>query len=202
MTSAYNSESTIIDCLRHGEPEGGRMYRGGGTDHPLSELGWSQMQTSVKEANCDWQAIISSPMKRCKEFAKHLAESNGIPLQVIDNFREAGYGDWEGLTPQEIIDKSEQAYWQFFKDPINCRPQNSESLQSFTPRIQSALNHVLEEYKGQHVLLISHLGVTRAIMNIVLDMPLKSQQLIDLPYAGMIRVINDKKGLRLVFNPK
>lgn len=24
---------TVIDLLRHGEPEGGRMYRGGGVDH-------------------------------------------------------------------------------------------------------------------------------------------------------------------------
>ena len=29
---------TVIDLLRHGEPEGGHMYRGGGVDHVQSRL--------------------------------------------------------------------------------------------------------------------------------------------------------------------
>ncbi|MEE9327466.1 MAG: hypothetical protein V3U71_09255 [Cocleimonas sp.] len=45
---------------------------------------------------------------------------------------------------------------------------------------------------------MSHLAVTRAIIGIVLGMPLASQQLIDMPFAGMLRMINDRKGLRLV----
>jgi len=69
---------TVIDLLRHGEPEGGRMYRGGGVDHALSEAGWQQMHASVErrveDNQDDWSAIISSPMLRCKEFSTHLAK--------------------------------------------------------------------------------------------------------------------------------
>jgi hypothetical protein len=36
-----------LDLLRHGEPEGGRLYRGNLLDNPLSEKGWQQMQASV-----------------------------------------------------------------------------------------------------------------------------------------------------------
>lgn len=34
---------TLIDLIRHGEPAGGRRYRGHGLDDPLTEKGWSQM---------------------------------------------------------------------------------------------------------------------------------------------------------------
>lgn len=188
---------TIIDLLRHGEPEGGRMYRGGGTDHDLSESGWDQMHKSVEKNHAEWSAIVASPMLRCKEFAHHLAEQKNIPVQVIENLREAGYGSWEGRTPAEIKADSEEDYWEFFADPVNRRPENAEPLEFFTPRINEAFADVLREYQGQHVLLISHLAVTRAIIGIILGMPLASQQLIDMPFAGMLRVINDRKGLRI-----
>ncbi|MEE9327467.1 MAG: histidine phosphatase family protein [Cocleimonas sp.] len=120
---------TVIDLIRHGEPEGGRMYRGGGTDHALSEDGWKQMLASDEGRNEDWSAIVSSPMLRCKGFATHLAKKKDIPLEIIENLREAGYGDWEGLTPSAIKEESEEEYWQFFSDPVNCRPTNAEPLE-------------------------------------------------------------------------
>ncbi len=196
------SNKTIIDLLRHGEPEGGRMYRGGGTDHALSEAGWEQMHASIKKREdkdeADWQAIISSPMLRCKEFSTHLAEEKNISIQIIENLREAGYGSWEGRTPAAIKEASEEEYWEFFADPVNSRPADAEPLEFFTPRINEVFGEVLTKHQGQHVLLVSHLAVTRAIIGIVLGMPLASQQLIDMPFAGMLRIINDRKGLRIL----
>ena len=195
-------KTTIIDVLRHGEPEGGQMYRGGGTDHLLSKSGWAQMQASItKRKNNDednWEVVVSSPMLRCKDFANEIAKEREIPITFHESFREASYGDWEGKRPSEIIESSEKQYWDFFKDPINCRPPNSEPLDSFTSRIDTVFTTVLDDHEGKHVLLVAHLAVTRAIINKVLGMPLSAQQRIDMPFAGMIRIINDRKGLRLL----
>jgi broad specificity phosphatase PhoE len=193
-----NQTTTIIDILRHGEPEGGTMYRGGGTDHHLSKTGWQQMRHSVEANPADWSAIISSPMLRCYEFAQQLGASKKIPVEVVENFREAGYGKWEGRTATEIFHESEEDYWNFFDDPVNNRPENAELLEFFTPRVNDAFGKILTAYEGEHVLLVTHLGVTRAILGIILGMPLASQQLIDMPFAGMLRVINDRKGLRIL----
>jgi hypothetical protein len=35
---------TLIDLIRHGQPEGGRRIRGNGCDDPLSPLGWDRWQ--------------------------------------------------------------------------------------------------------------------------------------------------------------
>ena len=40
-------DDTIIDLIRHGQPQGGSVYRGHGVDDPLSELGWQQMWKAV-----------------------------------------------------------------------------------------------------------------------------------------------------------
>jgi len=37
---------TTLDLMRHGEPVGGRRYRGQ-MDDPLSEKGWAQMRNAV-----------------------------------------------------------------------------------------------------------------------------------------------------------
>ena len=192
-------KTTIIDLIRHGEPEGGSMYRGGGTDHPLSEAGWVQMKDSVQKNQADWSGIISSPMLRCKNFANDLAEKQGIPIELIENLREAGYGDWEGRTSDEIRSDPEQDYWQFMADPVNSRPKNAEPLDTFTQRIREVLMQVFHDYEGQHILLVSHTAVMRAICGIILDFPLASQQLLEIPFAGMMRVIQDRKGLRILF---
>lgn len=39
---------TRFDLIRHGEPEGGRKFRGS-TDHPLSQDGWAQMRYAVQD---------------------------------------------------------------------------------------------------------------------------------------------------------
>jgi len=57
----------IVDLLRHGEPVGGRRYRGQ-TDDPLSDKGWKQMWTAVAGQQ-PWQVIVTSTLSRCREFA-------------------------------------------------------------------------------------------------------------------------------------
>ena len=195
---------TMIDLLRHGEPIGGRMYRGGETDHPLSEAGNLQMWDSIapyilEGSSVPWQAVVSSPMLRCREFSQVFSAKYKLPLVIKEDFQEASYGSWEGRTPDEIEANNYDEYWAFFNDPVNCRPEGAEPLKEFTERIANVLNEVLREYQGQHILLVSHLAVTRAIIAVVLSLSLANQQLIDLPFAGMLRLIKDKKGLRILF---
>ena len=40
--------NTTIDLIRHGEPVGGRKYRGQ-IDDPLSDKGWTQMRQAVAD---------------------------------------------------------------------------------------------------------------------------------------------------------
>ena len=73
---------STIDLLRHGEPDGGLCYRGDGVDDPLSERGWAEMWAAVGEFS-DWTHVISSPLERCRGFAKAVAERSEYVVDIL-----------------------------------------------------------------------------------------------------------------------
>ena len=76
MTS--QAEFTCIDFLRHGECEGGEIFRGSGSDVALTNKGWQQMRDSVQDMAC-WDSIITSPLQRCRRFASEQSGRLAIP---------------------------------------------------------------------------------------------------------------------------
>jgi len=154
---------TVIDLIRHGEPVGGRRYRGHSIDDPLTEKGWAQMWNAVGEYHA-WNHIITSPLQRCRAFAHALAERHGIDVTVEPRFKEVGFGAWEGLSHDEVKIGRAAEYQAFLKDPVNCRPQGAEPLDGFIQRVSSAYEETIERYRGSHFLIVAHAGVMRAIV--------------------------------------
>lgn len=154
---------TIIDLIRHGEPAGGRRYRGHGVDDPLTEKGWLQMWTAVSEHK-SWQHIVTSPLLRCREFAHALGERHSIPVTVEPRFKEVGFGEWEGLSHDAVKIDRIDAYRAFLRDPVNCRPQGAEPLDDFVRRVSSAYDETLTRHQGRHYLIVAHAGVIRAMI--------------------------------------
>lgn len=154
---------TVIDLIRHGEPVGGRRYRGHAIDDPLTEKGWSQMWNAVGDSH-PWQQIISSPLQRCHAFAAALGEKYRISVDVEPQFREVGFGVWEGLSHDDIKINRAGEYQRFLNDPVHHRPQDAEALDGFIHRVSTAYHATIARYQGQHCLIVTHAGVMRAII--------------------------------------
>ncbi len=163
--------TTYIDVIRHGEPVGGRRYRGYNIDDPLTEKGWAQMRAAVPESP-QWQHIVSSPLKRCLEFSQELANDLQIPFSIEDNMKEIGFGDWEGKTPEEILAEDSEALNLFYIDPVNNRPKGAAPLDTFSERVWNAYQSIIKNDQGKHVLVVAHAGVARAITANILKMSL------------------------------
>lgn len=185
-------QQTLVDMLRHGEPVGGRKYRGH-IDDPLSEKGWQQMRNAVAE-KCPWDLIVSSPLSRCISFAKEQVARHKIPLVVDDRFMEIAFGEWEGKTADEISQNDPDAVMNFYRDPEKYRPQDAEILSDFQSRVINAWNELIKEYTDKHILLITHAGVMRMVLRQILNMPLESMYRIQVPNAGITRIQIDGKG--------
>ena len=99
------AEFTCIDFLRHGECEGGEIFRGSGSDVALTDKGWQQMRGSVQELS-GWDSIITSPLQRCRRFATEQSERLSIPLTENTNWREIHFGDWEGRLMADVWKES------------------------------------------------------------------------------------------------
>jgi alpha-ribazole phosphatase len=177
---------TTIDFIRHGEPVGGRKYRGQ-IDDPLSEKGWSQMRAAVGEYP-HWSRIVSSPLLRCRAFAEDLAGRHGLPLHFDERLKEVGFGAWEGKTADQLNAEDPQQLPSFKADPVNARPAGAESLQNFFNRVAAGIEALLQNHAEEHVLVVCHAGVIRMAMAHGLCIPLENAYRIDVPSAGLSRL--------------
>jgi len=160
--------TTIIDFIRHGEPVGGRRYRGCGIDDSLSALGWQQMWRNVSPQP-SWQRVISSPLCRCHAFATALATRHALPLEIRTAFKEVGFGSWEGRNRSELRQQDPVAFEAFYHDPIEYRPPGAEALQDFGQRIGKAYQQLLDDFPRQHLLVVAHSCVIRAAIGHILQ---------------------------------
>ena len=183
--------TTIIDMIRHGEPEGGPKFRGS-QDDPLSDKGWQQMQAAIT-AEDHWDAIVSSPMTRCLHFAEKLAEQRQIPLHIEEDLREIGFGEWEGLTGEQVQQRYGDQLNRFWQDAINHIPPGGEPVHDFYQRVMQGFNRWQEELAGQKILIVCHGGVIRMVLADILGIPLeKSFTGFAVPYACRSRLQIDQ----------
>lgn len=189
----------VVDVLRHGEPVGGRRYRGNGIDDPLSRAGEAQMWRAVGELR-PWDRIVSSPMRRCHDFAQALAAEMGLAVAVEPRFREVGFGAWEGRTADQVRAADPEGFERFYRDPLRCRPPGAEPLEDFTARVGAAFEALAADGGGRHVLVVAHAGVIRASVARVLGLPLERLYRIAVPYAGVTRFRREVDRLLLDFH--
>ena len=178
--------ATLIDLIRHGEPAGGKRYRGQ-IDDPLSDLGWRQMWTAVGES-ASWQQIVTSQLSRCQAFAMALGERHGLPVATDARLMEVGFGAWEGRTAAQLRAEDPTQLARFYQDPVYARPAGAEPLDAFCARVVAAFDALVDAYAGQQLLVITHAGVIRALIAHVLGAPLPALYRIDVDYAAMTRI--------------
>ena len=190
--------TTQIDAIRHGEPVGGRRYRGHGVDDPLTEKGWQQMWDAVA-GQSDWQHIETSPLSRCLDFTQQLSKKLKIGYSVDERLKEIGFGAWEGLSPDEILARDAGALDHFYRDPVRNRPQGAEPLEAFSERVWDAYNDISRKHAGQNVLIVGHAGIIRAITANILGMDLdRVYSRLKIVYGGIINsIIEDGKPPKL-----
>ena len=184
-------EETRIELLRHGEPVGGRRYRGQ-LDDPLSERGWAQMWAAVGDRS-DWQQIVTSPLQRCHAFATALGERHQLPVQNEVRFAEVGFGEWEDKTRAELEQLVPGQVGRFLRDPLIHRPPGAEPLDVFIARVHAGFDALLAACAGQSVLVVAHAGVIRAIMASVLEIPPAAMYRINVANAGITEIRTDRE---------
>ena len=193
------AEETLIEFIRHGEPEGGSKYRGHGIDDPLTELGWTQMWEGIGNAD-HWDIILSSPLARCADFARRLGADRGIRVRIMDDLREIGFGAWEGMTKEQLLEQRAEEFRRFYEDPIANPPENAEHVNDFFIRISGIYDIILKEFVNNRILIVAHAGVIRAaLMHAIGAGPTQMYRLeIKNGMLSRIRYRNGRIGLELI----
>lgn len=180
--------TTTIDLLRHGECEGGRIFRGT-SDVALLPEGFAKMQQACNFVDEPWDHVISSPLKRCREFAESLVTQGELSFSVEDDLREMSFGDWDGCEIERIWQDSESEVQAWSDDPSMHTPPNGEPIKDVLARVVSFYSELLRVHKSKHVLLVTHGGIIRVMLAHLLNMPMSSVNRFDVPYASLTRFV-------------
>lgn len=90
--------------IRHGQTDWNLAHRiQGRKDIPLNETGRQQARLLAEGMkNRPAEKIFTSQMLRARETAEILANSQNVSLYLVKGLEEINYGEWEGMTWEEI----------------------------------------------------------------------------------------------------
>lgn len=160
--------------VRHGQTDWNltRHFQGQ-SDVPLNETGIHQAEQVAKRLSSKKiDSIYSSDLSRAVETTR-ICRSGfqpDIPTQSDIRLREVNFGDWEGLTYNEIKEKYPDSLATWERDVYSSSPPNGETLEELAKRVQSFLDDLIRKHNDQTVLIVAHGGVLQVLVCLALKL--------------------------------
>ncbi|WP_263263904.1 histidine phosphatase family protein [Pseudomonas sp. RIT-PI-S] len=178
--------SLRLDLLRHGETERGGGFRGS-LDDALTSAGWATLEAAVLGQG-PWDAIVTSPLRRCADFAQALADRLQRPLLTLPDLRELHFGEWEGRSAAELMASDAEALGNFWQDPFRYTPPGAEPLAEFVPRVECGVAALLAGYPNQQLLIVGHAGVMRLLLARARGLPVSRLLDVEVAHGALHRI--------------
>ena len=175
--AVVDEPATTLFLVRHGRTaltEARRISGGNGEDPGLSQAGKLDAQAvaaAVAEIGRSGPfshlespvVVVCSPMRRTRETAEVIAAQLGASIEVIEELREISFGDWDGLTNDEVKAQYHDEFvaWQ---GSWEASPPNGESLAVFDERVKQAKRLILERHAGASVVVVAHVMPIRGFV--------------------------------------
>ncbi|MBL0343980.1 alpha-ribazole phosphatase [Candidatus Villigracilis affinis] len=159
---------------RHGQTDwniAGRYQ--GQSDTPLNETGLRQAEQIAKRLSSETiHAIYSSDLSRAANTAQSIADFHSLEIKKDSRWRELSFGDWEGMTYQEMSVHSPELFEAWMKDPLTISTPNGETLAQLAERVKAAFDEIKEEHADQTVLVVAHSGSLQSLLAVTLGVDL------------------------------
>ncbi|MEU1825342.1 bifunctional RNase H/acid phosphatase [Streptomyces abikoensis] len=184
---------TTFVLLRHGEtaltPEK-RFSGSGGTDPELSPAGRRQAEAAAAAlaARGTIQAIVTSPMRRCRETAETIGGRLGLDVRVEEGLREADFGSWEGLTFAEARERFPEDLNAWLASTKAAPTGGGESFATVARRVSLSRDKLIARYAGRTVLLVTHVTPIKTLVRLALGAPPESLFRMELSAASLSAV--------------
>ncbi len=164
---------TQIILVRHGQTEWNRVERfRGRADVPLNETGLAQAEATGRRIAAAWQpaAVYSSPLSRAVKTAEAIASHFNLPVQIHDGLTDIDYGEWQGLTLEEVKSKDAAAVESWYHSPQTVHIPGGETLEELRTRGLAAVQELTAKHSGQTIVLVGHTVINRIILLAVLGL--------------------------------
>ncbi|MEV4074103.1 MSMEG_4193 family putative phosphomutase [Nonomuraea fuscirosea] len=177
---------TTLLLARHGLTDlTGPVLAGRTPGVHLSEAGKAQAAALAgRVASVRLDAIVSSPLERCRETAQAVAEGREADVSTDERFIECGYGTWTGRPLKEL---AEEPLWQVVQaHPSAATFPEGEPLAVMQHRAVAAVREWNQRLGSKGVYLVcSHGDVIKAIVADALGLHLDQFQRITADPAAL-----------------
>lgn len=155
-----------IYLIRHGETDCNRMGRIQGCyDCELNETGIAQAVELSKKVVCEnykFSRIYTSPLKRALHTAQIVSEAIRVDCVPMDNLKELNFGEWEGLTWDEVRAKYPTQYEEWYENRRDTKVPMGESYQDMLNRNLLAIQHILNT-ENENIAIVTHGAVIMSL---------------------------------------
>lgn len=141
----------------------------GMSDPPLNSAGHGEArQLATMFQDIPLQNVYSSELKRAKETACLIAAAKNMSVLIASELNEINYGQWEGLTKDELVRRYTAEFGRFVSNPVEFYPPGGEEPESCADRIYKWV----EKWGDDNALAVTHKTVIRLLLCRVLGLPL------------------------------
>lgn len=154
-----------IIIIRHGETawNAADIFRGR-VNIGLSENGLKQAELLADYlSQRKIKAIYSSPLPRAIQTAEVVARRQRLNAQTMHELTDLDFGEWEGVSRQEVKIKYKQIYDVWLERPDLAKIPGGESLAEARKRALSALEKIMVQNKEGTVVIITHRVITKVL---------------------------------------
>jgi len=174
----------LIHLIRHTTPqvESGICY--GQTDLELASSFEQEKQDVLSKLKNRYDAIFTSPLKRCSQLADYLPGQHRISDPRL---LEYNFGEWELLPWSEFKSEAAQSWMTNFVDQA---APNGDSMRVMQQRVNDFWQELIHlDY--QNVAVVTHSGVQRLIHGYILETPMTHLFRLQLGYGAVLEVSSD-----------
>lgn len=182
--------------VRHGQTKWNKEKRmQGWADSKLTELGRKQAKLLGESLeNIEFNQVVSSPLGRTRETSKLVIGDRPVELIINDNFKEMGFGSWEGQDPEELKIKHPEVFRDLWTRADKYVPIDGESFEELQNRIIKGINQVIKGNPDGNVLIVTHGMVIQMLLLHMKGLPLDQLWHRQVVHPTSLTVIEVKDG--------
>lgn len=185
---------TVFHLLRHGEVAVKGRINGRTPGIGLSDRGRAEIALVAERlAGETITSLYASPLQRTRETAEILAARLELPVGYRDDLIELDFGEWTGLTFDEVRADRRWQFWQSCRS-IATLP-GGEGMRQVQDRVVGALLDLRRTHPEGIVAIVSHGDVIRAALLFALGMPLDFYARIEVALASLSTIRIDDRGV-------
>ena len=162
--------------VRHAPVDsGGRIY---GQSDMHCDCSDTRMFTGLVEQLPHPAVWVVSDLRRTHETAAAIVRA-GLPgpdripgpqAPALADLAEQHFGDWQGLTYEELQHSRDGAFHRFWHAPAHETPPGGESFVAMIERVSRAIHRLVAGHAGHDIVAVAHGGTIRSALALALGL--------------------------------